>query len=175
MLADRMPDAELLIAGAGEEQGAIEQRIRAMPGGERVRMLGPIPREAVCETMQRCSVYCLPSFGEPFGMSALEAMACGKPLVVTDAGGLGELVKPEGGRKVKPGDAVDLAAALQFVLENPALASNMGEFNRSHVMERYSWAAVSSILARVYAVLQARCETENEGMMALEASPEASQ
>jgi glycosyltransferase involved in cell wall biosynthesis len=174
ILADRMPDAELLIAGSGEEQVAIEERVRAMPGGERIQMLGPIRREAVCETMQRCSVYCLPSYGEPFGLSALEAMSCGKPLVVTDAGGLGELVKPEGGRKVKPGDAAGLAAALQFVLEKPGLASEMGEFNRRHVMECYSWAAVSSTLARVYAVLQVRCENEDERMIELEASPESS-
>ena len=46
--------------------------------------------------MWKSAVYCLPSLGEPFGMSALEAMACGKPVVGTDAGGLAYLLSDRG-------------------------------------------------------------------------------
>ena len=80
--------------------------------------------------MQSCDVYCLPSFGEPFGMTALEAMACARPVVATDAGGLRHLVAERGGRKVPPGDADALAAALREVLADPELRRAMGEHNR---------------------------------------------
>ncbi len=72
-------------------------------------------------------------------MSALEAMACGKPLVVTNAGGLGHLVPDQGSLKVAPGEAPALATALLRLLQEPELQHKMGRFNRSYVMAKHSW------------------------------------
>jgi L-malate glycosyltransferase len=100
--------------------------------------------------MQSCDVYCLPSYGEPFGMTALEAMACARPVVATDAGGLRHLVPDEGGRKVAPGDPRALAAALRELLTDQALRRAMGEHNRRLVEERYAWPRIVSRLEEVY-------------------------
>ena len=93
-----------------------------------------------CPLMQRCAVYCLPSYGEPFGMTALEAMACARPVVATRAGGLQHLVDDHGGRTVPPGDAPALATALAELLADPGRRASMGEHNRRRVEERYAWS-----------------------------------
>jgi glycosyltransferase involved in cell wall biosynthesis len=102
-------------------------------------------------TMQASAVYCLPSSDqEPFGMTALEAMACAKPVVASDTGGLGFLVPDNGGRKVPPGDAGALAEALHELLADGGLREAMGEHNRRTVEERYAWPRVVDRLEDAY-------------------------
>ncbi len=149
-LAPDLPEARLLVAGVGAEQDAVRRRVGESPALDRVELLGRVERERVAAAMRSCDVYCLPSYGEPYGMTALEAMACGRPLVVTSAGGLGHLVPDEGARKVPPGDAGALAGALAELLADPALRRSMGEHNRAEVERRYSWSRVVDRLEECY-------------------------
>jgi L-malate glycosyltransferase len=149
-LSAEFPSSRLLIAGTGPEEPEVDRRIRATPALSRVRLLGPLDRHRVKSAMQACAVYCLPSYGEPFGMSALEAMACGKPIVATDAGGLRHLVADEGGRRVPPGDANALANALREILAAPELRRRMGKHNRRVIEERYAWPHVIGRLEHIY-------------------------
>jgi L-malate glycosyltransferase len=159
MLAPRRPSARLFVAGTGAELDAVRTRVERSPDLERVTLLGQVERGQVLATMQSCDVYCLPSYSEPFGLSALEAMACGKPVVATDAGGLGRLVPKRGGYRVPPGDPAALAAALQELLESPSRRAEMGEHNRRVVTERYAWGHVVDRLEEAYdAALRGRSE-----------------
>jgi L-malate glycosyltransferase len=150
-LLGQLPTARLVVAGTGPEGGAVQARVRAWAEAGRAKLLGHVEREQVMSTMQRCDVYCLPSFGEPFGLTALEAMACAKPVVATDAGGLAHIVDEHGGRKVPPGDAVALAAALHEVLAAPALGREMGAHNRRKIEQSYAWSRVVDRLEAAYA------------------------
>ena len=150
MLNARIPDARLVIGGAGHELNAVQEAVSRMACSHRVTVLGHIARERVAEILRSCSVYCLPSFGEPYGMSALEAMSCGRPLVVTNKGGLNDLVREQGGLKVEPRDAAALAEALERVLVNPQLQRQMGDFNRRLVLDDYAWDSVLDRLESVY-------------------------
>ncbi len=149
-VASEMPEARLLVAGQGSELEHVRARIRASPDLARVVLLGHVERGQVAETMRASDIYCLPSYAEPFGMTALEAMACGKPVVATRAGGLEHLVPDEGGRKVPPGDADALAGALVELLRDPGLRRAMGEHNRHVVQDRYSWSRVVDRLEDAY-------------------------
>jgi glycosyltransferase involved in cell wall biosynthesis len=149
-LAPELPAARLVVGGVGPELEEVRRRVARSPAAERVELLGHVERDRVLQTMQSCDVYCLPSYGEPFGMTALEAMACAKPVVGTDAGGLRYLVPDKGGRKVPPGDAPALAEALREVVEDPALRRTMGEHNRKVVEERHAWSRVVDRLEDVY-------------------------
>jgi glycosyltransferase involved in cell wall biosynthesis len=155
LAADR-PRARLLVAGAGPEEAAVRRRIADMAAGGRVRLLGRLGRDDVLSAMQRCAVYCLPSFGEPFGMTALEAMACGRPVVGTDAGGLRHLVRDGGGRRVPPGDPAALAAALGALLADESLRREMGRHNRDLVERRYAWPRVTDRLEEAYRLAVSR-------------------
>jgi glycosyltransferase involved in cell wall biosynthesis len=149
-VADGLPGARLLVAGEGPEEERVRRRLRESPALGAVRLLGRVPHDRVAATMQACHVYCLPSYGEPFGMTALEAMACARPVVATNTGGLRHLVPDGGGIKVAPGDAAALAAALRELLVDPELRRAMGEHNRRVVEERYAWGRVGDRLETVY-------------------------
>jgi len=113
-------------------------------------LVGNAERTNVCQYMRQCTVYCLPSYGEPFGMSALEAMSCGKAVVATNVGGLAHLVPDRGGRKVPPRNAQALANALLEILCSPELQTKMGQYNRSLVEKKYSWEQVIMQLESIY-------------------------
>ena len=92
----------------------------------------------------------VPSLHEMFGLVALEAMACGTPVVASDAGGLRELVRhSETGLLCKPGDAVALAEALDALLGDASLAERMG-VKGAFLAERFTWDASAARLAAVY-------------------------
>jgi L-malate glycosyltransferase len=149
-LALDLPEARLLVAGAGALAPEVGAIVAGSAGLERVELLGPVERALAPELMRACTVHCLPSLGEPFGMTALEAMACAKPIVATDAGGLKHLVPDGGGLRVPPGDATGLTAALRQVLTSPALQQRMGDYNRALIERRYTWTRVIDRLEQAY-------------------------
>jgi glycosyltransferase involved in cell wall biosynthesis len=149
-VAAEVPESRLLVAGDGEDEAAVRDVVAASRHRDRIELLGRLGRADAAEAMRSTDVYCLPSFSEPFGISALEAMACGRPVVGTNVGGLGHLIRPEGGRAVPAGDPDALASALIELLADPELRTRMGSFNRQLVGRRYSWDAVVDELEAIY-------------------------
>ncbi len=145
-----LPSCRLIIAGSGTQLEEIQRRISTMSCKSQISLVGKVEHTNVCQYMRQCTVYCLPSYGEPFGMSALEAMSCGKAVVATNAGGLAYLVPDQGGRKVPPRDAQALANALLEILCSPELQTKMGQYNRSLVEKKYSWEQVIMQLESIY-------------------------
>jgi glycosyltransferase involved in cell wall biosynthesis len=145
-----VPQARLTIAGDGPERESVKRMVDAMPDSNRITMLGSISRDKLANLFHSCSVYCLPSHGEPFGMTALEAMSCGKPVVATAAGGLDYLVDEQGGVKVPVGDVEKLAEALTRLLKDPQLCRQMGNHNREVAVSEYDWDRVISNLEEIY-------------------------
>lgn len=150
LLAPQLPDARLAVAGVGTQLDAVRRRVDAAPALHGVELLGRVERADVLAAIQACDVFCIPSHGEPFGIAALEAMACARPIVATDAGGLGHVVPDDGGRKVPPRDARALAAALHELLADADLRRAMGDRNRRAVEERYTWERVVERLETLY-------------------------
>jgi glycosyltransferase involved in cell wall biosynthesis len=145
------PDCRLIVAGAGEEADAIAQKLAAMDCRDNVELVGRVERPNVPALLHRCDIFCLPSFGEPYGAVLLEAMSCGKPIVATDAGGIPHLVPSAGGLLVPPQDASALAAALLRVSSDESLRRSMGAANRKHIEEHLSWPSVIDQLESGYA------------------------
>jgi L-malate glycosyltransferase len=146
---DEVPDARLVMAGHGELDEEIKRRTARERQRGRVVVLGTVPRRELPELMRASAVFCLPSFGDPNPVSALEAMACGRPIVATRAGGLGQCFPEEGGHKVEPGDVEGLANALISVLNHPEGAAQMGQVNRRVIEERHAWPKVGQQLERI--------------------------
>jgi glycosyltransferase involved in cell wall biosynthesis len=161
-LAELDTTCVLQIAGAGPDETEIRARVARSPAVQRIQFLGNIVRRDVPAVLNACTVYCLPSYDEPFGMTALEAMACGKPVVGSRTGGLGLLLDDSGSRKVEPGNFPVLAAALHEVLSSKSLRASMGSHNRRRAETEFSWGVVIDRLEDLYAV--AMQGTEGQGL-----------
>jgi glycosyltransferase involved in cell wall biosynthesis len=138
----RVPGARLLVAGGGPDEDAVRDAVERSAVRDSIELLGAVSRDAVPATLALADVSCQPAHGEPFGWSAVEAMACGLPVVVTDAGGLGSVVPTEAGLKVPPGDEDALAGALAELLADPDRRREMGAAGRAEVERTYAWKPV---------------------------------
>ena len=147
-----LPNVLARIAGTGEEHDEMMATIASYDLEEHVEIMGSIPRAGVPEYLASGHLLCQPSVGEPYGMSIVEAMAIGRPIVATAAGGFLDTVDPEGGMLV-PVHAPDaLAAALIRVLSDTALAQTMGAYNITKA-KQYEWAHVTDQIELLYATL----------------------
>jgi glycosyltransferase involved in cell wall biosynthesis len=139
------------VAGGGPEETAVRDRIAASPAADRIELTGPIERSGVPAALARADVSCQPAHGEPFGWSAVEAMACGLPVIVTDAGGLGSVVPEAAGLKVPVGDERALARALEELLRDRDRREAMGAAGRRAVADTFEWTGIIDRLDAVYA------------------------
>jgi L-malate glycosyltransferase len=147
----RVPEATLEIWGDGKESEAVDTRIAASPYRDRIFRRGSAPRDDVAKIMRAHSVYCMPSYGEPFGMTLLEAMASGVPVVTTNAGGPPFIVHADGGRVVPMRNVEQLADALGEILANRALQESMGAYNRRRIEQEFDWSRSLDRMESVYA------------------------
>jgi glycosyltransferase involved in cell wall biosynthesis len=147
-----VPNVVLRIAGDGGILPDVKRRVAALDCAGQVEFLGRQERSQAPRLYRNASIYCLPSYGEPYATTVLEAMSCAKPIIVTDAGGLSHMVHDRGGKKVPVGDAASLAIALRDLLLNPSLRRSMGRYNRRLAETTMTWAAVTERLEEIYRV-----------------------
>jgi len=95
-------------------------------------------------------VFVMPSLLEGFGLTLLEAMATGKPIVALKVGGIPEIVKNGINGKLVDGDPSELASALKFFIENPRMARKIGERNRRYVAKNFGWEKTARKTLNVY-------------------------
>ena len=150
-VAYSFPNCILHVAGSGPEVEAARDWTARLGIQEHVKFLGQVERLSAPEVYRGCSIYCLPSHGEPYATTVIEAMSCGKPIVFTNAGGLPHMVGAEGGIGVGVGDTNELSRALCSLLADPARRRAMGEHNRRRVLETMTWDRVIDRLEGIYA------------------------
>ena len=175
-VADEVKGCTLRVAGGGSDLAEVKQRVHDLGLADRVEFLGHQERASAPELYRDCSVYCLPSFGEPYGTTVVEAMSCARSLVVTDGGALPHLVHARGGMRVPPGNPGALAQALAWLLQNPGERVEMGRYNRQLVESKMSWHSVAQQLEAIYDMTLARWTTRSRRNLApvnfaLEAGP----
>jgi len=96
-------------------------------------------------------IYVAPSLEESFGVAVLEASACNKPVVVSNVGGLPEVVDNGiTGFIVEPMNPNDLATAIEKLVRNPSLRLEMGRKGREKVFEEYEWNKCVSAMIEHY-------------------------
>jgi D-inositol-3-phosphate glycosyltransferase len=153
-LGDR-PQATLVVVGGPSgphgpaELAAVTERIERFGLGPRVRMVAPQPHEILSTYYRAADVCVVPSRSESFGLVALEAAACGVPVVAAAVGGLTSLVEHgRTGYLVDERDPDTYAAHLRAVLADRELAADLGWAARLR-SEGYTWAAAATDLRAV--------------------------
>ncbi len=105
----------------------------------------------VIEYTRSATLLVNPSYSESFGMSLVEAMACGVPVVATRVGGMKEIVVDGStGRLVAPASPLELADAINTILDDEALRIAMGTAGRARVLDYFSWDRVSERVFELY-------------------------
>jgi glycosyltransferase involved in cell wall biosynthesis len=152
-----LADVELLVVGSGESAGAQDQTARLLwlrgelGLTEAVRFVGRVGEQQLHDAYAAADVFALPSSSEAQGIVALEAMACGLPVVAAGVGGLlGTVEDGVLGYLVPSGDVDALAARLRDLLENPDRRAAMGEHARHTVERRFTWSHAVSATLDVY-------------------------
>jgi len=124
----------LLVAGDGDERAALEAQRDRAGLRERVRFLGR--REDKACLLSACDAFVMPSRQEGLGVAALEALACGRPVVASRVGGLAESVRDgENGLLVTPDDSLALARAIERLQQDPELRARLGAAGPKRVAE----------------------------------------
>jgi len=107
----------LVFVGDGPERPAAEELVADLGLGRDVRFLGKV--DAVADLLRCADLFLLPSESESFGLAALEALACGVPVVGTNVGGLPEVVPEDAGALVPLGDVEQMAKRALAILGDP--------------------------------------------------------
>jgi L-malate glycosyltransferase len=149
-VSKQFPSARLLIAGDGPALAEAKLRACALPCAQQIEFSGQRLRADAPAVLRNCTIYCLPSFGEPYATTLIEAMSCGKPVVTTHSGGSPHLVPPHGGILLPPGDVPALSRALLELLADPLRCSDMGRHNRQFVLANMSWDSIIHQLEAIY-------------------------
>jgi glycosyltransferase involved in cell wall biosynthesis len=124
-------DVQLVIAGHGRVEKSLHRMAADMLIEQKVSFAGFIPAEDVPGLMNSVDVFVIPSEAELLSISTLEAMACGRPVLLTNALALPELVRhDENGYLFKPGDVKDLVCLMNVLADQPERWESMGKVSR---------------------------------------------
>lgn len=154
-----VPDAELVVVGGpprrdlrGDPQAGKLQAVAARAGvGGRVRLVGQVPREEVPRWYRKADVIISASWYDSFGITAVEAMAAGVPVVATEVGGFPDtVVDGLTGRLVPPHQPSALGRAIRSVLADPIRRVEYAAAGLDRVRQVYSWDRVAGRVLAEY-------------------------
>ncbi|MBF0454249.1 MAG: glycosyltransferase family 4 protein [Magnetococcales bacterium] len=149
-IVERFPDTHLVVVGDGRDRESLQQKSQALALGQHVTWLGRQNLEEVLTRLPSFDLLVVPSLFEGFGLAAVEAMACGTPVVASKVDGLMEVIQ-DGvtGWLVPSGDAAALAEVMIAVLQNPEQRVKVGLAGQGWVrgnfsMERYEQSLLAA-------------------------------
>lgn len=148
----RLPNACLAIVGPDNEGlGAQVREWCADAGVEaHVRFVDHIPPQEVRQAYVDADVFALTSYTENTGMTVVEAMACGRPVVISDQVNIWPLIKAAGAGTVVPLDITQISEALRAILGDPNAAAKVGNAGREAARAQFSWETICGQFDNVY-------------------------
>ena len=141
----QVPDAQLLLVGSGEDRGRLEALARTLAISDRVHFLGAVDHDLMPVILSAADAMVLPSSNEGLANAWVEALACGTPLVICDAGGARELVTSPDAGVIVERSVEGVAAGILQILANPPAPEAVAK-----MADQFSWAANAASLAEYY-------------------------
>jgi glycogen(starch) synthase len=144
-------DAKFVIVGTGYMQEQLSNIVKSMGLEHKVLFTGFVDEESLLKLQKCADVSVVPSLFEPFGIVALEAMAAKSPVVVSDTGGLSEIVDHDvTGVKVYPNNADSLAWGITKVLLDDGYRNSIRENAYKTIQEKYNWDKIAQQTRHMY-------------------------
>ena len=154
-LRTERPETHLVVIGKRKVGGRSDEAIRQLGLEDAVEFVTGVPEQRIIELYSEAELAVVPSLYEGFSLPAIEAMACGTPLVATSGGALPEVVGADGDAAlvVPPGDSEALAARLRWALGRDDLRSTVGARGRQRVVDQWSWHHTAAKTVEQYRIL----------------------
>ncbi|MFA6527981.1 MAG: glycosyltransferase family 4 protein [Candidatus Gracilibacteria bacterium] len=150
-IAHTIPQATLEIAGDGPMEDELKHLVKELGVEGRVKFLGTLPHEKVPDLLRSADLFVRPSRAEGFGVSFVEAMACGVPVITCPSGGIVDfVVDGKTGIFVRPDDPKGLADAIEAVFIDIGKLEDMKVQALKMVRERYSWDKITDKVCEAY-------------------------
>ncbi len=149
----RIPRARLAIIGAGEDEAMLRMRARELGLADHVHFTGSLPHAEIARHVQAADVCVLPSSSEGIANAWIEALACGTPLVITDAGGAREVLTSPAGGRIVDRNANAIAEAVRDLLAAPPEREAVAA-----LVADYSWERNGAALVKHWQRLAMRSE-----------------
>lgn len=141
-------DSKLVVCGGGPDQKKLEKMAAHLGITDKVIFPGRVPEVEKLRLFSNCKLFVLPSIYESYGIAAAEAMSYGKAVVVSDVGGLPEVVG-DSGLLARPRDQKDLAEKINTLLGDRERRMSMGNRARE-LAEKYTWDRSASMMESLY-------------------------
>jgi glycosyltransferase involved in cell wall biosynthesis len=153
---EEKPNTKFVIAGEGWHRSELERISKELQIGDKVLFTGYLPEEDFLPYFNVADILVVPSTYEPFGIVALEGMATKTPIVVSDVGGLSEIVDHKWtGYKVPPDNSDAMAEAIIELLDNKELRERIIENAQEKLTHVYDWAIIADQTIKIYERIQA--------------------
>ncbi|SFQ36067.1 glycosyltransferase [Salibacterium halotolerans] len=147
-IADKI---RVLIVGDGSQEQELKKLAQTLGIDNITSFTGAVPHYEVPNYLNELDIYCAPSTNESFGVAVIEASACGVPVIVSDVGGLPEVVQNgDTGYVIPSKDTQALAEKLELLTGNGELRKSLGENGRQHVVKYYNWEDNVTKMENVY-------------------------
>ena len=143
------PDISLSVIGEQKKGGHTERLIKKLNLEKRVNFFSNLTQEELRTTYCRAELAIIPSLYEGFGFAAIEAMACGVPLISTSGGALPEVIK-DAGIIIPPKNVKEIYNSIDLLLSSPGRAKDLAEKALKRANSKFSWEAIAKKLEKVY-------------------------
>jgi len=158
-LLQEFPETKLVVAGTGPMEGQLKHQVKRMGLEHKVHFTGYIEDILLKQLYKRADIAVFPSLYEPFGIVALEAMASATPVIVSDTGGLSEIINHgKNGLKFFPGNASSLADQIKAIFRDKKFAQRLAVTASENVINEYDWSSIASKTHTVYESIKAEYE-----------------
>lgn len=157
-LLPQRPDVTALVMGRATEQhraylADLQAQVAAAGLSDRILFLAEVTVDRMADWYGALDLYVAPQRWEGFGLTPLEAMACGAPVVATRVGAFEELLTPETGTLIAPEDGPAMQAAIARWLDDPTALAAAGKAARHHAVEQHGIEAEARALVAIYRAL----------------------
>ena len=148
-LAEVYSDISLSIIGEQKKGGHTERLIKKLNLEKRVNFFSNLTQEDLRKTYCEAELAIIPSLYEGFGFAAIEAMACGVPLISSSGGALPEVIK-DTGIIIPPKNVKEIYNSVDYLLSSPHSAKELAEKGLQRAKSKFSWSAIAKQLEKVY-------------------------
>ena len=148
-LAEVYSDISLSIIGEQKKGGHTERLIKKLNLEKRVNFFSNLTQEDLRKTYCEAELAIIPSLYEGFGFAAIEAMACGVPLISSSGGALPEVIK-DTGIIIPPKNVKEIYNSVDHLFSSPHIAKELAEKGLQRANSKFSWVAIAKKLEKVY-------------------------